>query len=311
MLRRNQFYNYDTGQQSGIRRLKMKKLIVMLLLVTLCVVQAAPRTITETKEVEGNILHTMQTGWFVVDETTSTGDEPTALAVGERTKLLVEAAITAAASGDGEISTFVIPASWNGVRFRSVGITDNDTQTYQVYLGTTGSTASNADCELAYVGQLVWTTGTQVSLYYQITFTSGGPYVPVISNTFTGNTSGETAIVMNVPTAATGSFVAGTATGTIQYRSKSGTFTNSETVFSDITIRGSADVLTHAASDLVGFEMADGVVITAKSWGSSWTATNPADDTNAEAELDVKGADFMVVLASETSHDCKLLVRGY
>lgn len=287
----------------------MKKTVILLL--TILFFAAALRTTSQTKVVTSNVLHTMQDGWIVVDETTSTGTEPSALAVGERTKLLVDAAIAAAANGDDEISTFAIPSSWNGIRFRSVGITDNDTQTYQIYLGTRSSLESNADCELAYVGQLVWTTGTQVSLYYQITFTSGGPYVPLLGDTFTGNTSGETAVVMGTPTAATGTFAAGDATGTIQYRSKSGTFTNSETVKSDTIIRGSADVLTHAASDLVGFEMADAVVLTAKSWGSSWTTTSPADDTNAEAELDVKGADFLVVLASETSHDCKLLIKGY
>lgn len=288
----------------------MKKSIVILLLV-LVFVSAALRTETQRQEVTGNVLHTMQDGWVVIDETTSTGTEPSALAVGERTKLLVEAAITAAASGDDEISTYVIPASWNGIRFRSVGITNNDTQTYQIYLGARTSLESTADCELSYVGQLVFTTGTQVSLYYQIAFTSGGPYVPLIGDTFTGNTSDETAVVLATPAVASGSFVAGDATGTIQYRSKSGTFTNSETVSSDNLSRGSTNVLTHAASDLVGFEMADAVVITAKAWGSTWTATSPADDTNAEAELDVKGADFLVVLASETSHDCKLLGKGY
>lgn len=290
----------------------MKKSIMILLLIVILFFGAALRTITVTPQVDGNILHTMQNGWVVVDETTSTGDEPSALAAGERTKLLVDAAIAAASSGDGEISTFVIPANWNGVRFRSVGITDNDTQTYQIYLGTKGSLASNADCELAYVGQLVFTTGTQVSLYYQITFTSGGPYVPLAGDTFTGNTSEETAVVLATPTAATGTFVGGDATGTIQYRSKSGTFTNSETVSSDRISRGSTNVLTHAASDLVGFEMADAVVLTAKAWGSSWSITSSADaDTNAEAELDIKGADFLVVLASETSHDVKLLIKGY
>jgi hypothetical protein len=293
------------------KEIEMKKYRILLVLMIIVFVCAALRTITQTPQVDGNVLHTMQNGWVVIDETTSTGDEPSALAADERTKLLVEAAITAASSGDGEISTFVIPANWNGVRFRSVGITDNDTQTYQIYLGTKGSLASNADCELAYVGQLVFTTGTQVSLYYQITFTSGGPYIPLPGDTFTGNTSEETVVVLATPTAASGTFVGGDATGTIQYRSKSDTFTSSETVASNRIDRGSTDVLTHAASDLVGFEMADAVVLTAKAWGATWTITSPADDTNAEAELDIKGADFLVVLASETSHDVKLLAKGY
>ena len=58
--------------------------------------------------------------------------------------------------------------------------------------------------------------------------------------------------------------------------------------------------------------MADAVVLTVAAWGSTWSISSSADaDTNAEAELDVKGADFLVVLASETSHDVKLLVKGY
>ncbi len=290
----------------------MKKSIVILsVLLVLIFVSAALRTETLKQEVVGNVLHTMQDGWVVIDETTSAGTEPTALAVGERTKLILEVAIAADSSGDGEISTFIIPASWNGIRFRSVGITDNDAQTYQIYLGTRTSQESTADCELSYAGQLVFTTGTQVSLYYQITYTSGGPYVPQPGDTFTGNTSAETAVVLTTVSIASGSFAAGDAAGTIQYRSKSGTFTNSETISSDRLDRGSANVLTHAASDLIGFEMADAVVLTAKAWGSSWTITSPADDTNAEARLDVGGADFLVVLVSEASHDVKLLGKGY
>ncbi|KKM80029.1 hypothetical protein LCGC14_1343990 [marine sediment metagenome] len=289
----------------------MKKFSILSVLLALIFVSAALRTETLKQEVTGNVLHTIQDGWVVIDETTSAGAEPPALIVGERTKLLLEAAIVTGASGAEEISTFVIPASWNGIRFRSVGITNNDAQTYQIYLGTRSSLESDSDCELSYAGQLVFTTGTQVSLFYQIAYTSGGPYVPLPGDTLTGNTSAETAVVLTTVSFTSGSFAAGDAAGTIQYRSKSGTFTNSETVASDRIARGSANVLTHAASDLVGFEMADAVVLTAKSWGSTWTITSPADDTNAEAELDIKGADFLVVLASEASHDVKLLGKGY
>jgi len=289
----------------------MRKLVIVLLML-LCPAANA-RTVTSVKDVQGNILHTLQAGWVIVDETTSAGDEATGLdglhdGSAEMTKAKVEAAIAAGTSGDGEISTFVIPANWNIIRFRSVGITEEDTQTYQIYLGTTGG---NADCELSHAGQLAWTSGSQSSIYFQIAFTSGGTYVPQPGDTVTGNTSGETAVVMAVPTAATGSFAAGTATGTIQYRSKSGTFTNSETVKIGDGKDVKANVLTHAASDLVGFEMADTVTATAKSWGASWSSTSPANDTNAEVEIDVKGADFLVALVSETSHDCKLLAKGY
>ncbi len=288
---------------------KMKRLVIIFLLILASVCQG--RTVRRVKEIQGSVLHTIQSAWVVVDETTTTGTEPTALAKGERTKKLVDAAIATAASGDDEISTFIIPAAWNALRFRAVGTTDNDAMTHQVYLGTLGG---EADCELVYAGQLVWTVGTKVSTYYQITFTSGGTYIPHIGDIATGNTSGKTAYVRAIPAAATNSFAAGTATGTIQYQSKSGTFGNDETVKMGDGLGAKADVLTHAGtSDLVGFEMADTLAITAKSWGASWSSVSPADDDqSAEAELtDLKGADYMVIVTSETSQDCKLLVKGY
>jgi len=291
----------------------MKKVMIIVLLLIATMFTVGARTITRVREVHGHILHSLQAGWVIIDETTSAGDEATTLdglhdGSAEMTKAKVEAAIAAASSGDDEISTFVIPSGWNGIRFRSVGITEEDTQTYQVYLGSTGG---GEDCELSYAGQLVWTSGSQSSVYFQITFTSGGTYVPQPGDTVTGNTSAETAVVMATPTAATGSFAAANATGTIKYRSKSGTFTGLETVKIGDGKNNKANVLTHADSDLVGFELADSVVVTAKSWGSAWSTTSPGDDTNAEAALDVNGADYLVVLASETSHDCKLLAKGY
>lgn len=286
----------------------MKKLIILSILLSSVVCNAA-RTITSVKDVNGNILHSVQSGWVVVDETTSAGTEPTALAEDERTKLRVDVAIAAAASGDDEISIFPIPASWNIIRFRSCNITeDTGNVVYEIYFGTLGG---GDDCDLVYAGQLNFTSGGQNSSYYQIAFTSGGPYIPQPGNTFTGNTSGETAIVQAVPTAATGSFAAGDATGTIQYRSSTGTFTNSETVATDGTGPVTTDVLTHAASDLVVFEWADTLSATTKSWGSAWSELTPADDTIAESEVDVEGADFMVILASTCTADAKLLCKGY
>jgi len=285
----------------------MKKLIVILMLIAASICNA--RTVTSVKNIDGSVLHTMQAGWVVVDETTAAGTEATALAKDERTKKLVDAAIAAASSGDDEISTFVIPASWNTVRFRACGTTDNGTATYQVYLGTLGG---QDDCELVYAGQLAFVTGTQVSTYYQIAFTSGGPYIPNKGDIFTGNTSSETVVVESVSALTGGSWANGDAAGTITYRSKSGTFTSPETVKTGDGQGIRSNILTHAASDLVGFEMADTCTTTAKAWGSSWTTTSPADDDmSAEAEIDIKGADYLVVLASTASADCKLLAKGY
>ncbi len=290
----------------------MKKLIILLVL-SLSIVCNAARTITQVKDVTGDILHSIQTGWVVVDETSSTGTEPTALAENERTKLRVDVAIAAdiatPANGDLEISTFVIPASWNRIRFRSVNITeDTGNVIYEIYFGTLGG---GTDCDLVYAGQLNFTSGGQNSSYYQITFTSGGPYIPQPGNVFIGNTSTETAVVQAVPVAATNSFAAGTATGTIQYRSSTGTFTNSETISTGDAAGVKSDILTHAGSDLVVFEWADTLTAIDKSWPVIWLAKSPADDTIAEGELDVKGADFMIVLASTCDADAKLLCKGY
>jgi hypothetical protein len=201
----------------------------------------------------------------------------------------------------------MLPSKWSRVRFRAIGIADNNTVTHQIYLGSLGG---RKDTELAYSGQLAWTIGLQQSIYDQITFTSGGTYEPKPEETVTGNSSGETAVVVSV-LLSSGSWADGDAAGTITYKSASGTFTNSETI-SIVNPRGvtQANVLTHAASDLIDFELADGLAITAKT-GIWVTAVNPTDDTNAEGEISVKGADYMVIVTTVATSDSKLLIKGY
>ena len=286
----------------------MKRLIFALLAATCTPLLAST---TSVGSVTGDVLHTIQAPWDIVDSTTSTGDEPVALATTERTLKLVQAAIAAAANGDDEISIYHIPAKWNALRFRAitVGVADTGTATHNIYFGTLGN---DEDCELVHAGSLAWTAGDQDSTYHQITFTSGS-YEPEAGDLVTGNTSGKTARVVAVSALSSGTWAAGDAAGTITYRSKSGTFTNSET----ITIRRgpgitSANAFTHAASDLVQFELMDTVTATDKSWGSSWTTVSPADDTVAEAEIaDRKSADILVILTSACNADTKLLMTGY
>ncbi len=287
----------------------MKKLVFLIVVVLL----VAGASLTSVSQVDGNALHTMQNAWLIADETTSTGDEPTALGEDERKKLRLDIAIAADSSGDGEISTLLIPPKWNTIRFRSINITaDSGNVVYGLYLGTLGG---GIECDLIYAGQLDFTSGDQDSQYYQIAFTLGGAdgaaYVPQPGDTVTGNTSGKTAVIISVlETASTWS--AGTAAGTVTYRSSTGTFTGLETV----SIKRANRVLAsnaykHANSDLVLFEWADTLVVTAKSWGATWSSVSPADDTIAEAELDVKGADFLVMLPSTCDADAKLLIKGY
>ncbi len=291
----------------------MRKLILLLLAIGLLLVMPSvawsQRTTPAVSSVEGTVLHTMQTSWIIAETENSGDTQATALAKTERTKTLVDAAIAAGTSGDGNISTLIIPSSVNSARFRCIGITDNATLTHQIYLGTLGG---ESDCELVYVGQLAWVIGTQTSQYDQIAYTSGGTYEPKRGNIVTGNTSGETAVVVS-KTLTSGAWADGDAAGTITYRSASGAFTGGgETV--KITDRfgvTQSNVLTQG-SDLIDFELADTVVVTSKVWGSSWSSVSPADDdTSAEAEIDLKGADYMVILTSACSADGKLLIKGY
>lgn len=286
----------------------MRRSTLLILLAVLAMpLVFAGRSSVETKKVEGRRLFSNQDPWFIAESENSGDTQATALAVTERTKTLVDAAIAAASSGDDNISIFIFPSHWNAVRFRDIGITDGATTTHQIYLG---SLVAGGDCELSHAGQTAWTVGTQTSIYDQITFTSGGTYEPRPGDTVTGNTSAETAVVIST-VLSSGAWADGDAAGTITYRSASGAFTSGETVAIDSRGTNKADVLTHAASDLIDFELADTVVVTAGAWGGAWTSTSPANNTNAEAELDVKGANFMVVVTTATTVDSKLLVTGY
>jgi len=109
---------------------------------------------------QGVVLMSSQVAWQVLDTTSSSGTEPTDPAVDERTYDTLTTAITTASSGDDEISYAHIPPTWNGLRFRCIGITNNGTTTYQIYLGTL---AGGTDCILVNAGQLAFTVGQQVS----------------------------------------------------------------------------------------------------------------------------------------------------
>ncbi len=288
----------------------MKKFILMVIILMAPV--AIGKSLTSVSQVDGNALNSMQHAWKIVESENSADTQTNALSEVERTKKIVDALIAANANEEAQISIFPIPSTWNGVRFRSIIITDAGTQTHQIYLGTLGG---GLDCELTHAGELAWVAGTQRSTYSQIAFTLGGAdgagYVPQPGDTITGNTSDETAVIVSIAETAS-TWSAGTAAGTVTYRSASGTFTNSETV--SISRAGNiiaSNAYKHAASDVIHFEMADTLTATAKSWGSTWTTTSPADNTNAEAEIDVKGADYMVTVTTTASVDGKLIARGY
>ncbi len=291
----------------------MKKIFIWLVLImaSVCFGQRTNKSLTNVRVIDGSVVHTIQSGW-VIGETENSADTQTdVLGLTEMTKGLLDTVIAANASNEEFISIFLIPSNWNAIRLRACGITNDATVTHQIYLGTLGD---DVDCEFVYVAQLAWIIGQQQSIYDQITFTSGGVTIPRIGDKVTGNTSGETATVVALSALSSGAWADGDAAGTITYKSATGTFTNSETV--TISRGGRNQTLngfTHAASDLIDFEMAQSVTTTSKAWSGSLTTTSETDgDTVAEVEIDDgKGSDIMVVVTSATSVDTKLLITGY
>ena len=143
----------------------MRKAIIVIL-ITLMVGTAFAIDAIYTANKAGAIvqpgqLHTGRNAWAVVDTTLSAGLDPNTLAVGERTYVTVAAAIVADSSGDGKITIYTVPTSWNYGKFRCIGITNDNDVIYEIYLGTL---AKGTDCELSYAGELAFTIGTQASV---------------------------------------------------------------------------------------------------------------------------------------------------
>ena len=152
------------------------KVFITLVIVIMCFVS--------TLFLHAEELETVVSAWVVANDCSSAGDEPTALAVGERTYVTVSAAIVAAASGDDKISIFKVTngplSKGNALLVRCVGITNNQVCTYNVHAGTLGK---GADCALTLLGTLSFTIGTQVSEY------SGYEYADTLTVTEGDSTS--------------------------------------------------------------------------------------------------------------------------
>ncbi len=126
---------------------------------------------TVTVAQEGTIDQRLQTTrniWTTANNCVSAGDEPTALAVDERTFRTIDVARIADSSGDGKITFFDIPASANGLRFTSSGITNDGTYTVNIRAGTLGKTVAEAradgtDSNTTLIGTLAFIIGQQVS----------------------------------------------------------------------------------------------------------------------------------------------------
>lgn len=104
-------------------------------------------------------VQTIRNTWTAINTTASTGTAPTALGTDELTYITIQAAITTGSSGDGKISIYSIPRSFNAARFRCIGISDNNDVVYQVYFGTLGIGGTN--CNYAKAAQLAFEIGAQ------------------------------------------------------------------------------------------------------------------------------------------------------
>ena len=149
----------------------MKKVLYVVIGVVLACILGAVRT--EPKVQVG----TLQRTWQTVETCTHAASEAIALAVTERTFQTVLAAIVAAGDRttlDGEIEWYIVPPSWNNVRFTAIGITADGTYTVDVFAGTLSSAVTNEDnlaaanaklddCNLTHIGTLAFVIGTQAS----------------------------------------------------------------------------------------------------------------------------------------------------
>src|SRR3990172_3454872 len=145
-----------------MRRLLVAALLVVLFVTVAFAIEGFYSYNMGARMVNPGQLHTERTVWAVLTATASAGEEPNDLAVTERTYLTIT---TAAEGGDGKIAVYDLrtPARlvWNRVRFHCIGISDNNSITYQIYLGTLGAGGTN--CAFVKSAQLAFTIGTQAS----------------------------------------------------------------------------------------------------------------------------------------------------
>lgn len=161
-----QFTRRNKKESVMFKRIAVITAITILMACTLVVYAIEPVYISnkQGQRVDPGELNTRQHLWVVVNTVLSAGDEPTDLAVTERTYQTVVTAIAADVGGDGKIEAYSVPSTWNAARFRCIGITDNGTATFQVYGGTRNTRSTTTDCELAKLGQLAFVVGTQASV---------------------------------------------------------------------------------------------------------------------------------------------------
>jgi len=147
------------------RKIVVISLVIIFTAVCIAQIQQVKQVDIYEQNTQPGQLYTAQDAWVVINASASAGDEPNDLATDERTYATVSAATE---GGDSKISIYgddaserLIISSWNGVRFRCIGITNNQSVTYQIYFGSLE--VGGTDCELSYAGQLAFTVGQQAS----------------------------------------------------------------------------------------------------------------------------------------------------
>ena len=145
----------DRTPHQGDRSYDIMKKLILFLCCTVVFYMAAMRAQV------GSELCTPNFPWAIAATWTTAGDEPTALAVGERTYKTINTAIAAAVSGDDEIEIYTMPYGTNAIRIRVVGFADNYDIVFDVLSGTFDG--SRDDCAMVLRGTLTFTVGTQLS----------------------------------------------------------------------------------------------------------------------------------------------------
>jgi hypothetical protein len=150
----------------------MKKFIVMflsVLFITACFASEEVHPIDKDgTRVDPGAVHTARVRWVQIDTSTGSLTMPSDLSTIERTYQAAKTIQAANAGNDGEISFFDIPRSWNTIRLRAMGLTENVSYVTAIYFGTLGDgnrdiDSTSVDAELSLAGNITWTIGAASS----------------------------------------------------------------------------------------------------------------------------------------------------
>lgn len=137
----------------------MKKLVVVIVL--LAAIAIVPILKAIEKPTTGTEITTPQHYWKTVGSFLSANGDPVDLIKSERTYVIVTALINTAADNEDKIILKQLKYGVNALRFRLIGLTENDVIVLQLYGGSLGG---RLNCELVKRGTLTFTIGGQGSI---------------------------------------------------------------------------------------------------------------------------------------------------